>query len=217
MSNSFLPIGQLHNDILDSFIARYQGSNPQDSQAIVKALAPTFQEWFGIESSPASEVTLACTFDRYWATGETLWDEGCMKWASDASKNFVQAKLINIDPAILSVSYFEQLEAEITVLSINESEKIGLYGMHAILVKSLEYWTAVENDPQSPWKVTKPAKSICLEDARGFVRGFFTGASIGAGLGALAGGIGAGPGAVQGGLMGGTAAGANASIGAALG
>lgn len=215
MPNPFLPVGQLHNDILDAFIAVYDGSGPRDSQAIVNALATVYPSYFNYELSVAEKVTLACTFDRSWETGP-IWDQGCMKPASDASKNFVQTKLISIDASVVTTGYIETLLVDIEKLSVDESEKIGLMAMQAVFGKSLLYWTAVEANPQSPWKVTKPAKSICLEDARGFVRGFFAGATVGAGLGALAGGIGAGPGAVQGGLMGGTASGANASIGAAL-
>lgn len=215
MPTTFQPIGQLHNDILDAFIAAYDGSGHQDSQAIVRALDTVYPTFFGITLSATEKVTLACTFDRSWVTGP-IWDEGCMKPASDASKNFVQTKLISIDASVVSPTYIASLLVDIEKMFVDESEKIGLLAMQAVFEKSLTYWTAVENDPQSPWKVTKAAKSICLEDARGFVRGFFAGATIGAGLGALAGGIGAGPGAVQGGLMGGTASGANASIGAAL-
>jgi len=215
MPNSFLPVGQLHNDFLDAFIAVYDGSGPKDSRAIVDALVAIYPNFFNYNLCVAERTTLACTFDRSWITGP-IWDEGCMKRASDTSKNFVQTKLISIDAAAITETYIAGLLLDIEKMFVDEWEKIGLLSMQAVFEKSLVYWTAVESNPQSPWKVTKAAKSICLEDARGFVRGFFAGATIGAGIGALAGGIGAGPGAVQGGLMGGTASGANASIGAAL-
>ena len=139
-----------------------------------------------------------------------------MKPASDTCKNFVRTKLISINETAVTSTYIDTLYLDIEKMSVDEYEKIGLLAMQAVFDRSFMYWNTVEADPQSPWKITKTAKSICLEDARGFVRGFFAGATIGAGVGALAGGIGAGPGAVQGGLMGGTASGANASIGAAL-